>query len=79
MQQSHFKKQKKTYFFSWTQLIFHNRSLSHKYQFHFFQPLNKGSGNTKIKLFLERMKFLFSQGDRNLPKISPQTRRLEMF
>lgn len=79
MQQSHFKKQKKNNFFSWTQLIFHNCSLSHKYQFHFFQPLNKGSGNTKIKLFWERMKFLFSQGDRNLLKTSPQTRRLEMF
>lgn len=73
------KAKKKPNFFSWTQLIFHNRSLSHKYQFHFFRPFNKRSWNTKKKLFLERMKFLFSQGDRNLLKISPQTRRLEMF
>lgn len=34
--------------------------------------------NTKKYNFFERMKFLFNQGDRNLFKISPQTRRLEM-
>lgn len=36
-------------------------------------------GKHKNNFFFERIKFLFSQGDRNLLKISPQTRRLEMF
>lgn len=83
MQQSRLKKQKKINFYldainlslqCCKSFLVTQRSIS------FFQLFNKGSNkkNTKKYNFFERMKFLFNQGDRNLFKISPQTRRLEM-